>query len=67
MRLNAMLAVSASTAILVFAGMAHSGEVEVMALTPSEMKWSPQGGLALPGLEQTNLVGDPSKPGPYTI
>ena len=38
-----------------------------MALTPSEMKWSAQGGLALPGLEQTTLIGDPSKPGPYTI
>jgi hypothetical protein len=31
------------------------------------MKWSPQGGLALPGLEQVTLIGDPSKPGPYTI
>jgi quercetin dioxygenase-like cupin family protein len=31
------------------------------------MKWSPQGSLALPGLEQVSLVGDPSKPGPYTI
>ena len=37
-----------------------------MALTPSEMKWT-QGGLALPGMEQMNLVGDPAKPGPYTI
>ena len=39
----------------------------VMALAPSEMKWMPQGGLVLPGMEQTNLVGDPTKPGPYTI
>src|SRR5262249_12902533 len=68
MRFNAILAVSASTIFLVFAtAMAHSGEAGVMALTPSEMKWSPQGGLVLPGLEQTILVGDPSKPGPYTI
>src|SRR5262249_23611836 len=67
MRFNAILAVSASTVFLVFAVAAHSGEADVMALKPSEMKWSPQGGLALPGLEQSILVGDPSKPGPYTI
>ncbi|HEX2656388.1 MAG TPA: cupin domain-containing protein [Xanthobacteraceae bacterium] len=39
----------------------------VMALTPDEMKWTSQGGLAVPGMEQTNLVGDPIKPGPYTL
>jgi hypothetical protein len=39
----------------------------VMALTPSEMKWGAQGGLALPGMEQINLVGDPAKLGPYTL
>jgi quercetin dioxygenase-like cupin family protein len=39
----------------------------VIAVTPSEMKWTPQGALALPGMEQVNLVGDPAKPGPYTI
>jgi|SRR5450759_3290781 quercetin dioxygenase-like cupin family protein len=38
----------------------------LMALTPSEMKWT-QGALALPGMEQLNLVGDPAKPGPYTL
>lgn len=38
-----------------------------VALTADEMKWSVQGGLALPGLEQVNLVGDPTKPGQYTI
>jgi quercetin dioxygenase-like cupin family protein len=38
-----------------------------VALTADKMKWSPQGSLALPGLEQVSLVGDPSKPGPYTI
>ena len=53
--------------VLFSAGAAYCHEVDVMALTPSEMKWSAQGGLALPGLEQTTLVGDPSKPGPYTI
>jgi len=39
----------------------------VMALTPSEMKWGAQGGLAMPGMEQLKLVGDPAKPGPYTL
>ena len=58
---------SASAAILSSQTAALSGEVGVMALAPSEMKWSAQGGLALPGLEQTTLIGDPSKPGPYTI
>ena len=38
-----------------------------MALTEPEMKWSSQGALALPGLEQVNLIGDPTKPGPYTL
>ncbi len=38
-----------------------------VSLTADEMKWSSQGSLALPGLEQVSLVGDPSKPGPYTI
>ena len=38
-----------------------------VALTADKMKWSSQGALALPGLEQVSLVGDPSKPGPYTI
>jgi quercetin dioxygenase-like cupin family protein len=39
----------------------------VVAMTPDEMKWSSQGGLAMPGLEQTNLVGNPGQPGPYTL
>lgn len=39
----------------------------VLAWTPHEMKWGRQGGLALPGLEQVNLVGNPAKPGPYTL
>ena len=57
----------ALVAILFSQTAALCGEVGVMALAPSEMKWSAQGGLALPGLEQTTLIGDPSKPGPYTI
>ena len=39
----------------------------VVALTPVEMKWSGQGGLAAQGMEQLNLVGDPNLPGPYTL
>jgi hypothetical protein len=37
-----------------------------IALTPDEIKFS-SAGLALPGMGQANLVGDPAKPGPYTI
>ena len=37
---------------------------EAKATTPAEMKWGAQGGLALAGMEQVNLVGDPSSPGP---
>ena len=40
---------------------------EAMAMTPSEMKWGAQGALAKPGMEQVNLVGNPSKSGPYTL
>jgi quercetin dioxygenase-like cupin family protein len=50
-----------------FAAMAQSSGPGVMVLSPAEMKWTSQGGLALPGLEQVILVGDPAKPGPYTI
>jgi hypothetical protein len=38
-----------------------------VALTADKMKWSSQGGLALPGLEQVSLVGDPSNPREVTI
>jgi len=48
-------------------GLHAQTKLQPMALTPSEMKWESQGGLALNGIEQANLVGDPSKPGPYTI
>ena len=40
---------------------------EAKAITPSEMQWAGQGGLAMAGMEQVNLLGNPSKPGPYTI
>lgn len=66
--------------VSVFAGLAIAGGVSlagfasspntassVMSLTPAEMKWEARGALALTGMEETNLVGDPAKPGPYTL
>jgi quercetin dioxygenase-like cupin family protein len=47
--------------------MAQAESASVVALTPSEMKWTKQGALATPGLEQLNLVGDPTRAGPYTL
>src|SRR5262245_51948670 len=61
------LALLAGAGLFNAAALAQSTAPNVMALHPDEMKWSPQGGLALPGLEQVNLVGDPGKPGPYTL
>jgi quercetin dioxygenase-like cupin family protein len=49
------------------AAVAQSGTPAAFAVTPTEMKWTTQGGLAAPGMEQLSLVGDPSKPGPYTL
>ena len=46
---------------------AQTGETGVVALAPAEMQWTTQGGLAAPGMEQLNLVGDPAKAGPYTL
>jgi hypothetical protein len=46
---------------------AQTTDPGVVALTPAEMKWTSQGSLAAPGMEQLNLVGDPAKPGPYTL
>ena len=67
MQTKTILTASCSAAVLFFAVAAYSAEQGAMALTPSEMKWSGQGGLSLPGLEQTVLIGDPNKPGPYTV
>jgi quercetin dioxygenase-like cupin family protein len=66
MKSSLQLVLIASGLLLGDAALAQTGG-GVMALTPSEMKWVSQGALALPGLEQVNLVGDPTKPGPYTI
>lgn len=49
------------------AAVAQTAAQGVVALTPGEMKWSPQGALAAPGMEQINLAGDPNLPGPYTL
>jgi quercetin dioxygenase-like cupin family protein len=62
-----LLAAFASTIVVASVAMAQNGAPGVIALTPDEMKWQSEGGLAAPGLEQLNLVGDPAKPGPYTI
>lgn len=48
-------------------GKADPSKVEAKATTPADMKWSAQGGLAMPGMLQVNLVGNPSEPGPYTL
>jgi quercetin dioxygenase-like cupin family protein len=57
--------------VLIIAGgtlaLAQTGTGGAVAITPVEMTWTSQGGLAAPGMEQFNLVGDPSKPGPYTL
>ena len=49
--------------VLVLGGvaLAQTAAPAAMALTPGEMKWQSQGGLAAPGMEQINLVGDPVK------
>ena len=50
MRFKTIFAVGVSTAVLSFAAAAYAAEPGVMALSPSEMKWSAQGGFALPGI-----------------
>ena len=62
---SALLLLVAGNALCV--AMAQTGGASVVAVTPPEMKWTKQGALAAPGLEQFNLVGDPTKPGPYTL
>ena len=46
---------------------AQTDAASPVALTPAEMKWTSQGALAAPGMEQLTLIGDPAKPGPYTL
>jgi len=54
-------------ALLVAPALAQQTAPSVMARTPAEMKWEARGALARNGIEEVNLVGDPSKPGPYTL
>jgi quercetin dioxygenase-like cupin family protein len=59
---------SAVLAACVCAVAAQAQAPGVVAITPSEMKWAPQGGQGVPpGLEQTFLIGDPTKAGSYTV
>lgn len=53
--------------VLCIAALAQTRVPQPLALTPPEMSWVSQGPLAAPGMEQLNLVGNPSKPGPYTL
>ena len=62
-----LLALAALSVRALAADPAGAAAPGVMALTPSEMKWGAQGGLAMAGMEQLKLVGDPTKPGPYTL
>jgi len=63
---SARLGLLAAGLTLGAAAVAQTG-ANVVVLTPAEMKWTSQGAYARPGMEQTNLVGDPAKPGPYTM
>lgn len=47
--------------------MAQTDAPSVATPTPAEMKWTSQGALAAPGLQQFNRIGDPAKAGPYTL
>ena len=72
LRWELLLLIGWALFLLIIAGLsgavtAQTGAASVVALTPSEMTWTAQGALAAPGLEQLNLVGDPTRPGPYTL
>src|SRR5262245_14998261 len=66
-RLTLGCASCAAGVMLGIAALAQTQEPRSLALTPSEMPWISQDPLAAPGMEQLNLVGNPSKPGPYTL
>jgi quercetin dioxygenase-like cupin family protein len=61
--LTAFASAMAATSIAV----AQDAASGVVALNPDDMKWTKQSALALPGMEQVNLIGDPLKAGPYTL
>jgi len=56
-----------AAALMSAALVGRAAEPPVVALTPAQMQWSAQGGLALPGMEQALLIGAPDRPGPYTV
>ena len=58
---------SVAAGLMLGRAMAQTGASSVVTLTPVEIKWTSQGALAAPGLEQVNLIGDPAKAGPYTL
>src|ERR1700730_18971499 len=62
-----MLGLSVAAGLMLGRAMAQTGAPSVVTLTPAEMQWRSQGALAAPGPEQVNLVGDPAKPGRYTL
>lgn len=67
MNIKSAAAIVGLAALLSSGASAQTGSLGVVAVTPEEMRWTLAGGLALPGMAQANLVGDPTKPGPYTI
>jgi hypothetical protein len=62
-----MLTAFASAIAVTSIAVAQDAASGVVALNPNDMKWTRQSALALPGMEQVNLIGDPSKAGPYTL
>ena len=47
--------------------LAQERQPQAVAVTPSELSWMSQGPLAASGMEQVNLVGNPLRPGAYTL
>jgi quercetin dioxygenase-like cupin family protein len=66
-RLLVRCAACATAMMLGATALAQTDDSRPVVLTPSEMPWNAQGPLAAPGMEQLNLVGNPSKSGPYTL
>jgi quercetin dioxygenase-like cupin family protein len=57
----------AAVLMLSITALAQAHQPQVVAVTPAEMSWMSQGPLAAPGMEQVNLVGNPLRPGAYTL
>jgi Domain of unknown function (DUF4437) len=62
-----MLTAVTSAIAMTSIAMAQDTAYGVIALNPDDVKWTRQGASVLPGVEQVNLIGDPSKAGPYTL